>query len=145
MHVLAHCIPGRPAFLALGLAAMLVTSGCASLNTPATPEEIVKERAQARWDATLARKYDVAYGLTAPSYRTLVEFEKYRAKHGMGGGISKQGAKVYRVYCPSESACKAVITIDYVSFMGPKPGSPSSTAYEESWVLEAGNWWFLPR
>lgn len=130
-------------------AAALLASGCAGLGTPQTREEIILERAQARWDATLAGKTARAYSYTAPSYRALVSEELYGRQYGGGGsGVSKQGARAHRVYCESDTLCKAVIVLEYQMPFGKNIGADpkvSTTAYEERWVLEDGHWWMLPR
>jgi len=137
----------RRSFLALIVGTALLGGGCATLGEPETPEQIISKRAQTRWDDTIAGKTEDAYNLTAPSYRTLVDYKRYRAKFG-GGGVIKQSARVNRVYCTSVAACKAVIEIDYVMPLIQGAGlalTPSTSAYEENWVLEDGQWWFYPR
>lgn len=137
----------RRSFLALAVATVLLGGGCATLGEPETPEQIISKRAQFRWDDTIAGKIEDAYNFTAPSYRSLVDLKLYRAKYG-SGNVIRQGARVNRVYCISAIACKAVIEIDYVMPLIQGAGSaftPSTTAYEENWVLEDGQWWFYPR
>ena len=77
-------LAARTAALAL-VGATLV--GCASHpNTPAatvTPETLVSERAQQRWDRLLANDYRQAYDFLTPAYRGLKTPEEYAKTFGI--------------------------------------------------------------
>jgi hypothetical protein len=67
------------------VAAALALSGCgqdAPTVDDRTPEEIVHERAQQRWDALLAGDIERAYGFITPAYRATSSLELYRARFG---------------------------------------------------------------
>lgn len=109
--------------------------GCAALPV-AAPEDVVRERAEARWQALVAGDVEKAYGFLAPSYRALYDLQRYRTM--IGGGAQHQGAKVIGVECKPE-VCTAKIRIDYTV---PKFAGVFNTHYDEQWIAEQGGWWF---
>ncbi len=130
---------GRLAVVGLCLAGSML-SACTALS-PRTPEEIVHERAQARWEALIAGEWEKAYSFSAPSYRALVDFKRYRGR--IGGAVSWTGVEVVKVACEAE-ACTATIRIDYKMAPISRDGV-SSTHVDETWILEDGAWWWHQR
>ena len=63
--------PRRAALAALLATATLALAACAGLQ-PKTPEDVVRERSEARWDALIKRDFDKAWEYTQPAYRALV-------------------------------------------------------------------------
>ncbi len=55
----------------IAAACALFLSGCATLGG-GTPEDQVRERAQARWTAIVTGKWDKAYSYATPGYRQAV-------------------------------------------------------------------------
>lgn len=125
----------RIAGTAVLLAAVLL-AGCATLPG-ASREEIVRARAQARWDALVAGDWVKAYGYSTPAYRDAVDLYGFRAKHD--GLIKFRKAEVLDVAC-EETACKVQLQ---VTFTPPQdiPSPDLTTVIEDRWVSEAGNWW----
>ena len=70
---LSHPSMKRASTLMLCAGVVLLTA-CASFK-PKTPEEIVKERATARWQAMIPRDFAKAYTFLAPSYRKIASAE----------------------------------------------------------------------
>jgi len=124
--------------LSMLLAATL--SGCAGLvGKPQTPEQIVAERAQARWDALVAGDWQTAYSFATPAYRDLVDVEGFRRRHG--GQASWLGADVKEVTC-QDDVCEPTITLKFRSLLPPYTDD-LHTDYTERWVLEGSDWWIF--
>lgn len=123
----------------LWLAAL--AAGCATVGS-ATPEQIVQQRAQARWAALIAGDWDKAYGYMAPSYRTLVERKRFANQ--FGGGAAWQGVEVVSVTCKDER-CTALVKLLFRPVIGPRTAEPMSTHFEETWVREDGQWWMFQK
>lgn len=117
--------------VAMGVAA------CATLG-PTKPEEVVRERAQARWNALLAGEFVKAYRYMAPSYRAIVAENRYANQ--FGGGVAWVDAKVIRVSC-TEERCTARVEITFRPIMKGRPGETVTTGYDETWIREEGEWW----
>ena len=61
----------RTALASLVVAGALALAGCAALQ-PKTPEEIVTQRVEARWDALIKGDFPAAWAYTQPAYRAIV-------------------------------------------------------------------------
>ena len=120
--------------LALGL---LTLAGCAAF-APATPEQIVQQRATAYWKARVAGQVDQAYALSTPSYRQLRTEAQFKMQFGAGASV--ENAEVTKVSCEAEK-CTAQIKLSVKpALMGLKVGT-IATHMDEIWVLEEGQWW----
>ena len=89
--------------LAAGLALAAVVAGCAAVK-PRAAEEIVKERAQARWDALVKGDANAAYAFMSPGSRAVLTAEAYVNSIRVGFWKS---AQVNKVECGTEQACEA--------------------------------------
>ena len=136
--------PDRPSKLlsrrVLGVAALAsALAGCAGLK-PKTPEEVVAQRAEARWAALIKGDFDGAYAYLPPSFRAVVSAPDYRKRFGAAGQWSN--AIVHKVSCEAES-CKATVRIT-TQIRLPRFAMtlPETTTYlDEIWVREEGQWW----
>ena len=130
-------------FWMIALCANLLVA-CATTDHKSSPEQLVQERAQARWDALLADRIDDAYGYFAPGYRTGLSLADYHRRLA-SRRIMYTGAEVTGSTC-AETNCKVQITVDF-AVMGALPGVPrmdSTSPVEEDWVFTAGDWYLLP-
>lgn len=131
---------------AMAACAALVLAGCAGLPSMASkPEDIVRERAAARWKAQIARDWDTSYSFFAPSYRAMVSLNRYRSSFGSAAAWT--GVEVASVACEAD-VCTARIKVDFRAAMpstGSLPGRPQvmSTYLNERWVREDGQWWLF--
>lgn len=129
--------------LCLALAAALMTVGCAGVpertgyGADATPEEIVKRRAQARWGALLAGDLDGAYGYASPAYRQMATAKQFKAR--FGAAVRWVDAVVDRVSCEEMEACEAVVMLTYRPV--DPPGMETTRPLRETWILVNGEWW----
>lgn len=131
---------------AAGLAATLVLlslAGCAGLGRPNTPEEQVKARAQARADAMVKRDLDRVYEFFAPAYRAAVPVQTYR--NSIGKALVMVGATVESVECESLEKCIAKVRVETKPLVVPRFTGTISTYADETWLLEAGQWWFFQK
>ena len=130
-------------FWMIGLCASLLAA-CATTGNKSSPEQLVQERAQARWDALLDDRIEEAWGYFAPGYRTGLSVAAYHRRLA-ARRILYTGAEVTGSTC-SETSCKVQITVDFAA-MGALPGVPrmdSTSPVEEDWVFTAGDWYLLP-
>jgi hypothetical protein len=121
----------------LVLAVALALGACATPGG-SSPEEAVKERANARWKLLVARDFKSAYEYNTATYRSLVSLDTFKSR--TGSAVAWLGAEAIGVNCPEEQKCTARIRIDY------KPplrggGDKLSTYFDEIWLRESGQWW----
>jgi hypothetical protein len=123
-----------PARLVAGVLT-IVLFGCAAV-TPRS-EAVVKERAQARWDALVKGDFNAAYGYMSPGSRSVTSATDYAA--GLRRGFWKS-AVVDKVECGSAQSCEVHATIEY-EFSGMRTKTP----LRESWVRDGSEWWYLQK
>jgi len=112
---------------------VLGAGGCATVPEQ-SPEQVVKARAQARWDALVKGDIETAYGFLGPGSRAVNSLEAYKAS------IRKDfwtDAKVESVKCEGDT-CEVSARIEY-KFRG----SRTKTPLEETWIRQQGNWWYV--
>lgn len=129
-------------FRTVGLAilVMALSSGCTGHKSdPKTPEEIVAQRAQARWDALIAGQWETAYSLASPAYRSLVDVDGFRRQKG--GETWVMGTAVRKVECAIDT-CEVMVRLKFKPPM-PQFGTEMETDYTERWVLDEGDWWIF--
>lgn len=121
----------------------VLLSACAT-DPVAHRDAVVAERAQARWDALLAKEFATAYGYAAPGYRsatTATDFEiEFRSRR-----MTYDSAE-YRSHRCEEKVCTVSM---WVAYTVPRPaqGVPewkSQSMIEERWIEIGGEWWFSP-
>ena len=127
----------------LTVLAALLLGGCA-LN-PAAQEQKVVDRAQARWDAVIARDLETAYTYYSPGYRSAtsvidfaVELSTSRVAHTSAEYVSHE--------C-HEARCEVKFSVGF-RVPAPVPGMTvfnSKQMIEDTWVRTDGNWWYLPK
>jgi hypothetical protein len=112
----------------------VVLCACAAV-APATPEETVKRRAQARWDALVKNDFNAAYGYMSPGSRSIITAPEYAAS--LRPGFWKS-AVVEKVECGSAQSCEVGATIEYEHL-----GRRTKTPLRETWIREGQDWWYL--
>jgi len=117
----------------MGVAAIALVAGCAT--APERPaEEIVKARAQARWDALVKEDYAAAYGYLGPGSRAVNSLDAYKAS--INKGFYKSG-QVETATCEAET-CEVQVRVEYEF-----KGSRIKTPLGETWIKQQGNWWYV--
>ena len=126
---------------ACAIALMLFLSACA---TSQTTDAVVRERAQARWDALLARDYDTAYSYFSPGYRSShsrVDFEiAVRTRR-----VRWDSAEVKEISCEAD-VCTVTTLLGY-QVAGAVPGVSkwaNRKNLPERWIRTDGQWWYFP-
>lgn len=120
------------------LCATLVLSACANIG-PQTPDSLVTQRANTRWQALVAGKFDDAYSFNTLGFRALVTPEAYRGR--IGTAVKWVAAEVNKVNCPLPDKCDVRIRLDYKPLMNAAGGANYTTYIDESWILENSQWW----
>lgn len=120
---------------------LMAITGCSLPLKHLTPEEQVKLRAQARWDALIASDLDKAYTYEVPEYRKIYDIKQY--KSGINPGLWKK-AEVVDVACKEE--CVVTMRI-YVTINFARWGEPAdmNSLLKEQWMRDAdsGEWFHL--
>ena len=130
----------RHIFATLGGATLaLLVSACATV-APSTPEDIVRQRAEARWTALTKQDFPKAYEYMTPSYRAVVSSEQFRGQYGVSGQWTN--AIIHSVSCEAESCEVSVRVTTKVNVPQMAGRIPEITTYmSEKWVREDGQWW----
>lgn len=136
-----HRSLARAAVIAVALPFVALT-GCATVAP--TADNIVAERAQARWDAVLAKDYATAYTYYSPGFRAKVSQTDLEIKLRLQR-VRWTTAKVKDQTCAGE-ACTVRVDITY-QVGAPVPGVSTWSGFdliEEQWVKTGGDWWYVP-
>ncbi|MCV6622359.1 MAG: hypothetical protein OIF51_11495 [Cellvibrionaceae bacterium] len=125
----------------LGLTALtLGLAACANVQyANMTAEEIVKERAQQRYDALMEKSEEglkKAWEFTTPSYRSYTTHGQYNAL--VAGRGMWNAAKVTKVECEEDSVCEVTAQVTYTS---PQMGIPITRPLENKWIKVDDSWW----
>jgi hypothetical protein len=121
----------------------LVIVGCATTASvqEKSKEQVVSERAKARWQHLIKGEFDLAYGFASPAYRSGVSEQQFRS--GLKAGLWRD-AEVKSVQCDAADVCRVEIEIEfqYVAKMaGPVAGK---RVLSETWRKDVGEWWHVP-
>lgn len=133
---------GRRQTRRLALAALvsgvLLLAGCAGQQIQ-TPEQVVAQRAEARWAALVDGDFEKAWTYTQPGYRAVVPARGYRAR--FGGGGQWLGAQVHGVTCEPER-CTVQIRLETEVILPGFRKQAFDSFFDEAWVREDGQWWY---
>ena len=134
----------RKHYLMSALLGVLLLGGCASPRMQDSPENIVRQRAKARWDALIAGDTEKAYQFHQPAYRAVRDLKFYQASVSPRAAQWK-GVEVIGVECKAD-VCSAKIRIEFmvVKGMGSR-GAAFDTHFDEQWIMEKGIWWLYER
>jgi hypothetical protein len=126
--------------VAAALAAALLLAGCAT-KPPPTREEIVAQRANARWQALMAGDFDKAYGYLTPAARALKPLAVWRG--GFRSFTTWKSAEVVSVTCETSEKCIVRVDVRHEPVVMRGRLGTISSAVDETWLLDDGQWWFL--
>jgi hypothetical protein len=110
--------------------------GCAAVDLR-DDDVVVKEKAQARWDALVRGDSRAAYEYLSPTSRAVLTPDAYAAS--LRPGFWKL-AKVDSVSCATKDSCDAQVTIEYEH-----QGRRMKTPARETWIRDGSQWWYLQR
>ncbi len=125
----------KPKSLLVMIVASSLTA-CANL-VPQTPEKQVEKRATEYWKARLEGRFNSAYALISPAYRSVRSADDYKTRFG-GGSV--KSAEVVRVTCEPQKCVVKVKLVAGVAVPGLNLGE-LATHVDEVWLLEDGSWW----
>jgi hypothetical protein len=97
---------------------------------------LVKQRAEARWTATIKGDNIAAYAYLSPGSKSLMPLEQYILK----APRNIRSASVTGVECGADS-CKVTLELKYDAALVKGVVTP----HLETWVLENGQWWYVHR
>lgn len=127
----------RNLFCILGTALLLAACG-----DTRSPEDIVTERAQARWDALIAQDPETAYQYRTPGYREKNSVMDHAVQYSRRQ-ITWTEAEVRDAEC-TEERCNLKIMIGYRADGAPGvlSGMKGRRPVDEVWVLIDNQWWY---
>lgn len=130
------------------IAACALLAACATTTTkPAavTGHSALEQRAQARWDALLEHKAEIAWTYLTPGYRATVSQSKYAATMNHRP-IQWKTAHVNKVDCERPDSCTVYMLVTFTVPMRGASG-PNDTGFtptREHWLQLKGQWYYLP-
>jgi len=120
-------------------------SACATTSSELEPEDLLQDRAQARWDALVARDFETAYEYLTPGYKQQQTVVNYAVSMS-GRPVIWTSGNVREVVCENEQKCTVRTDVGYRI-----PGGPTginnmrmSRVIDETWLKLAGEWWYSP-
>ena len=119
----------------VAVAFLALAAGCATTPSRA-PEEIVKERAQLRWNALVQGDVKSAYEYFSPGSRATSTLADFAGSIRIGFW---KAVTVDKVMCAADS-CEVHTTVEYEH-----NGMRIKTPHRETWVRDGTDWWFLRR
>lgn len=129
------------------VAVLISACGAQQAKPERSPEEIVGERAAARWGLLVQRDFAAAYDYLSAGARSMQTREDYVASMSPRP-VAWTDASVRSVECPpAESFCKVLMEVAF-SVKSPLRGvgkTPGRSVVEERWIVSAGEWGFVPR
>jgi hypothetical protein len=114
----------------------LLAVACATVQ-PRTPEEVVKERSQARWNLLLKGDMKAAYEYLSPGSRAVMTYEDFVTSIRRGFW---KAAEVQKVACEGAQTCEAQSMIEY-EFQGRRVKTP----LKETWIRDGSDWWYVQK
>lgn len=125
--------------LVLTLTVGLVGCGGAAIKPGSASDRqaTVEKRAQSRWDALIKGDSTAAYEYLSPGTRSMITLDVYREK--IRPGLWKK-ASVESVSC-EEERCEVKVMVEY-SYRDIKS---IKSQMDEHWLLDGGNWWYVPQ
>lgn len=136
-------ILNRTARLASITLLLVLGAGCAV--TPASEDELLLERAQARWEAITTGDLETAYTYYAPGYRSSVSLIDFAVEQRLRK-VVWTGAEYSSHQC-EEKRCLVNFDVSF-KVVNPVPGMSvfqSTRPVEDTWIKTQGQWWYLPK
>ena len=128
----------RGNILVAGMTIVVSLAGCASMGLFQTPEERVKQRAQARLDALLARDIEEAFSFLAPALRATTTWQRYSAKYA---GVGQwRAVNVNSIECDVDR-CDVSVSVTYQMV---RPRVMHTRVRNEVGIEVNGRWYFYP-
>ncbi|MBS3747422.1 MAG: lipoprotein [Wenzhouxiangellaceae bacterium] len=129
--------------LIFAIGAVALLAACSDPD-PRSPEEIVAERAQARWDALVAQDFETAREYYTPGYRQQTSAADF-ADEMQRRPVKWTDVEVRSAECSEEEpSCRLRSVVSYqVPASIPGAGTlESKSAVTEIWLQINGEWWY---
>lgn len=122
---------------------VMLAAALAACSPDRPPEEVVAERAQARWDAMVAREFETAWGYYTPGFREKTEAAVFRVQMSQRP-IRWDSAAVTSTECAEEDKCEVAARVGYtaVGAPGQLAGMQNERTIRETWIRLDGQWWY---
>lgn len=118
---------------------ILILAGCSEPEK--SPEQQVRERAEARWQAMIARDFATAYEFELPSYREIYSLKSYRKRYE--GSVDWTSAEIESVAFDGKDAATVTLEVAYV-FNDPRMGRlEGQREISGKWIQKQGTWWHV--
>lgn len=130
-----------PRVLVLAFGAVLL-AGCAVV--PNKPEDIVRDRAQQRWEALIRGDTAAAWRLHGHAWRTLNPLASWQAR--LAPNIEWREGQVKSVQCDRDPVARCVVRVlvRYRIRDDASVGPVLERELVEAWVQSEGSWWHVP-
>jgi hypothetical protein len=135
--VVAAFVPAVVTAVVILVAGCAATGGNLTKDTPVESKQaVVRERAEARWQAIIKGDYPAAYAYLSPASREIVNLGTFEAR--MKGIVKFTGIKIDTVSC-EVAACKVKLwlTYDHRVMKG------VTTPEQEAWIIDGGKAWYV--
>jgi len=119
---------------ALCVGISVAVGGCAMLDQR-TPEEVVKARSLARWNALISTDLKSAYEYFTPATRQSLRYEGFVMSYRAG---FYKSVAVDKVECPKPDLCSVDVTVETEVKKGLRIKGP----LRETWIREGNEWWY---
>ncbi len=124
------------------LSGVVLLSACAGLQEMGkTPEELVRMRAESRWQAIIAGDWESAYSFSTPAFRSAVGLAAFTDR--LRGAANRKGVEIRSVTC-QQATCDVVLRLVFQPLM-PRGHGELTTDMNERWVEVAGRWYVYQR
>ncbi len=103
---------------------------------------MLKERAEARWDALIKGDVEKVYGYASPEYRSVVSLQQYKGKYGRV--IDWRMARVANVSYNESTVATVSVEVTYRVDVPGTGGKSIETqkAISETWIYKDREWWY---
>ena len=125
---------------------VLMLAACAGRAVkPQSAEDLVRERAQVRWDLMIARDFDAAYKYLTPGTRLAVSVEDFKNKY-RGMRVDWRSASVQAVECTTDERCKVKVEVAFKVVGGVQGVADlgGTQVVDETWLAAQDGWYYLP-
>lgn len=129
----------RQVGILLALAVSLGLTGCGTVATVATDEEIVAQRASEWLAAIRQREFDKALQYTSPAFRAVTTMHSYSGRYA--GAATWKDARVDQVTC-EEQSCEVRLMVTYQ--LG-RPRIENTRPLDKTWIQLDGQWYIYER
>lgn len=133
--------------MAAAVVAVAGLTGCASLMSGGSPEQIIEKRSAAYWQARFSGDVAKAYSYMTPGYRALNDQRKYALSYGAAPNL--RDPQLISVECAEadgqakDSVQRCVLRKEFSTQMPLIGQGAIPIAMSETWIKEDGQWWLF--